>query len=348
MIKPTQNLNIADVIPLIPPRALKEKLPISSQIAQTVSESRTAIQNILTRKDPRFLAVVGPCSIYDAKAAIDYAKRLNELRQRVKDKILIVMRVYFEKPRTTVGWKGFLNDPHLTGEGDISEGLFLARKLLIELSEMGLPAGTEVLDPIVPQYLSDMVSWASIGARTTESQTHREMASGLSMPVGFKNSTEGNLEVAINAMEAARHPHSFLGINQEGQTSIVKTKGNPFGHVILRGGRQPNYDEQTIIKTTENLQTAGFDPSLMIDCSHGNSMKKHENQEGVCKAVMELRNKGHRSIMGVLLESNIHEGSQKIPADLSQLKYGVSITDACIGWETTESLINHIADNLHL
>jgi 3-deoxy-7-phosphoheptulonate synthase len=343
MTKPTQNLNITEVVPLISPRELKSKLPISPAIAQNVLENRKTIEAILTRKDKRFLVVVGPCSIYDAKAAIEYARKLKKLSDELKDKLFIVMRVYFEKPRTTVGWKGYLNDPHLTGHGDISEGLFLGRKLLLDITGMGLPVATEVLDPIVPQYLSDMISWASIGARTTESQTHREMASGLSMPVGFKNSTEGNLEVAINAMEAARHPHHFLGINQEGQTSIVKTKGNLYGHVILRGGRQPNYDEKTIISTTENIQKAGFDASLMIDCSHGNSMKKHENQEGVCRAVIDLKNKGHESIIGVLMESNLFEGNQKIPADISQLKYGVSITDACMGWDTTEALLKDVA-----
>jgi len=335
----TQNLNVISVTPLITPKQLKEKLPITSAIAQHVLESRKTIEAILTRKDPRLLVVVGPCSIYDANAALEYAQKLKKLSDTLSDRFLIVMRTYFEKPRTTVGWKGFINDPHLTGKGDISEGLFLARKLLLEITGMGLPVATEVLDPIVPQYLSDMISWASIGARTTESQTHREMASGLSMPVGYKNSTEGNLDVAINAMEAARHPHDFLGINQEGLTSIVKTKGNPFGHVILRGGKEPNYDEKTIVKANESLKQAGFEPAIMIDCSHGNSMKKYENQEVVFKSIMELHKKGFHSIVGVMLESNLFEGNQKIPADLSQLKYGVSITDACISWDTTERLL---------
>ena len=343
---PTQNLNITSVVPLISPRALKVKLPITDLIAAHVLESRRTIDAILSGQDKRFLIVVGPCSIYDPKAAMDYAERLNTLRKELSDVAYIVMRTYFEKPRTTIGWKGYINDPHLTGAGDISEGLFLARKLLLDISAMGMPVATELLDPIVPQYISDLISWASIGARTTESQTHREMASGLSMPVGYKNSTEGNLEVAINAMEAARHPHDFLGINQEGQTCVVKTKGNASGHVILRGGKKPNYDEDTIKQAVELLKNSGFQPALMIDCSHGNSLKKHENQEGVCTAVIDLRLKGYASIIGVMLESNLFEGNQKIPADISQIKYGVSITDACMGWDTTTRVVNAIAQKL--
>lgn len=340
---PTQNLNIKEIIPLISPKALKEKLPITSSIAQHVVESRRVIEAILQKRDPRLLVVVGPCSIYDVKAALEYAQKLKKLAQSLEDTCYVVMRVYFEKPRTTVGWKGFVNDPHLTGAGDISEGLYLGRKLMLDISEMGLPIATEVLDPIVPQYISDLLSWASIGARTTESQTHREMASGLSMPVGFKNSTEGNLEVAVNAMLSAKQPHDFLGINQEGQTSIIKTLGNPFGHVILRGGKVPNYDETTVIDATEKLKKAGFDPAIMIDCSHGNSRKKHENQVEVCESVIDLVKKGHRSIIGIMLESNLFEGNQPIPQDLSHLKYGVSITDACIGWNTTETLLQSIS-----
>lgn len=343
---PTQNLNIKEIIPLISPKELKEKLPITPSIARHVVESRRVIEDILHKKDNRLLVVVGPCSIYDAKAALDYAKKLAALSDFIKETCFVVMRVYFEKPRTTVGWKGFINDPHLTGKGDISEGLYLGRKLLLEISDMGLPIATEVLDPIVPQYISDLLSWASIGARTTESQTHREMASGLSMPVGFKNSTEGNLEVAINAMLSAKEPHDFLGINQEGQTSIIKTLGNPNGHVILRGGKVPNYDETTVEETTQKLTKAGFDPAIMIDCSHGNSRKKHENQSEVAQSVIELVQKGHRSIIGIMLESNLFEGNQSVPQDISQIKYGVSITDACIGWETTETLLKDIAAKL--
>ncbi len=341
-MKPTQYVNIEAIVPLISPKLLKEKLPITPAISQHVLESRAVIERILKKEDSRLLCVVGPCSIYDPKAALEYARKLKKLSDEVHDSIFIVMRAYFEKPRTTVGWKGYINDPHLTGKGDISEGLFLARKLLLEISEMGLPVATEMLDPIVPQYMADLVSWASIGARTTESQTHREMASGLSMPVGFKNSTEGNLDVAINAMQSACHPHDFLGINQEGQTSIIKTKGNSLGHVILRGGKTPNYDEQTIKDTLEKLSKAGFEPSIMIDCSHGNSRKKHENQESVCLEVMDLRTKGYHSIIGVMIESNLFEGNQSISEDLTKLHYGVSITDACIGWDTTERLIKTV------
>ena len=339
----TQNLNIEEVIPLISPRDLKKQLPISESIAEYVLKSRKNIENILQQKDSRFLVVVGPCSIYDSDAAIEYARRLKLLAEELKDRLFIVMRSYFEKPRTTIGWKGLINDPYLTGKGDIPKGLYVARKLLIDISELQLPLATEMLDPIVPQYLSDMVSWASIGARTTESQTHREMASGLSMPVGYKNSSEGYLEVAINAMKAAQSPHDFLGINQDGQTSIIKTRGNMHGHVILRGGKHPNYDEETVQDAVQKLKGAAFNPAIMIDCSHGNSLKKHENQEKVCHASIELRRKGVGAIVGVMLESNLHEGRQDIPEDLSKLKYGVSITDACIGWETTESLLRCMA-----
>ena len=339
----TQNVNVLDVTPLISPKALKAKLPITDALARLVLEAREVIRAIISGKDSRFLVIVGPCSIHDPKAALEYARKLKALADQHPDKLYIVMRTYFEKPRTTIGWKGYISDPHLTGGGDISEGLFLARKLLLEIGQMGLAVGTEVLDPIVPQYLSDLVSWASIGARTTESQTHREMASGLSMPVGYKNSTQGDLDVAVNAMEAARHPHYFLGIDQEGRTSVVHTKGNPHGHVILRGGKTPNYDEHTVLDSTERLKKAGFTPAILIDCSHGNSLKKHENQEGVCQEVMKLRAKGHRAIIGVMLESNLAEGQQAIGTDLSQLKYGVSVTDACIGWEVTEQLIHSMA-----
>lgn len=300
---------------------------------------------VIDGMDSRLLVVVGPCSIYDPKSAIEYASKLKDIQTALPN-LFIVMRGYFEKPRTTIGWKGFINDPFLNGEGDISQGLHMARELLLHITGMGLPIAAEVLDPIVPQYIADLVSWASIGARTTESQTHREMASGLSMPVGYKNSTEGNLDVAINAMQAARHPHHFLGINADGQIAIIKTKGNPYGHVILRGGKAPNYDNASIASAAEKMKKAGFKPAIMVDCSHGNSNKDHRNQRNVASTVVDRIKEGNSDVIGLMLESNLYEGNQKIPADLSQLKYGISITDACIGWDTTAQLLRDINDTL--
>jgi 3-deoxy-7-phosphoheptulonate synthase len=344
-MQPTQDLNIIDVELLVSPKKLKEKLPISTKSHDTVVRSREIIKAILAGTDRRLMVAVGPCSIYDPKSAIEYATKLAALQKELPN-LYLVMRGYFEKPRTTVGWKGFINDPLLDGKGDISLGLHMARELLLHITEMGMPLATEVLDPIVPQYLADLVSWASIGARTTESQTHREMASGLSMPVGFKNSTEGNLDVAINAMQAAQHSHSFLGINQDGQTAIVKTTGNKWGHIILRGGKIPNYDLATIESASAKMTEAGFRPTIMIDCSHGNSSKQHQRQRDVAQAVLGLIQGGATQIIGLMLESNLFEGSQKIPNDLSEIKYGVSITDACIGWDTTDSLLRTLNDAL--
>ena len=344
-MKPTQQLNIREIRPLVSPRTLLKDLPMGEASNRTVVDSREVIARILNKEDKRLLVVVGPCSIYDPKAAIEYATKLSALRESLSDVLYIVMRTYFEKPRTTVGWKGYLNDPLLTGKGDIERGLYLGRELLLQITAMGMPIATEMLDPIVPQYLADLVSWASIGARTTESQTHREMASGLSMPVGFKNSTEGNLDVAINAMEASRHPHDFVGINEDGQTAIISTKGNPWGHVILRGGKTPNYDPETMAYADAQLRASGFEPAILVDCSHGNSSKKHENQATVARAVLDLIPR-FPSIIGLMLESNLFEGNQKITADIGQLKYGVSITDACIGWETTEALLKEAAARL--
>ncbi len=346
-MEPTQDLNILDVEPLISPKNLKKQLPLSAPAHKTVTSSRAIIQSILSGTDRRVLVVVGPCSIYDSNAAIDYAQRLAALRAELPN-LYLVMRGYFEKPRTTVGWKGFVNDPLLDGKGDIQLGLRMARQLLVQITELGLPIATEVLDPIVPQYLADLVSWASIGARTTESQTHREMASGLSMPVGFKNSTEGNLDVAINAMQAAQHSHSFLGINQDGQTAIVKTRGNRWGHIILRGGKTPNYDQATIDYATTKMIEAGFKPAMMVDCSHGNSNKQHQRQVDVARSVLGLIQTGSRQIIGLMIESNLHDGSQKITSDITDLQYGVSITDACIGWETTEALLRELNNGLSL
>jgi len=286
------------------------------------------------------LVVIGPCSIHDQKSALEYAARLSQLQKVVADKMEIVMRVYFEKPRTTIGWKGLINDPHLDGSQDIEMGLKIARKLLLEITGLGLPAATEFLDPIVPQYTADLITWAAIGARTTESQTHREMASGLSMPVGLKNATDGSLQVAIDAMGATRHAHSFLGINEDGVTSIVRTNGNPDAHVVLRGGRaMTNYDAASIRAAEEKLRAEKLPPVLMVDCSHANSEKKFAKQEEVWRSVIEQRVGGTQSLIGLMVESHLYEGSQPITKSLKDLKYGVSITDSCIGWETTERML---------
>lgn len=336
----TEDLNMIDTLPLIPPAILRKELPITEAANRTVIEGREAIKRILRQEDHRLLAVVGPCSIHDTDAALEYAQRLNALRQELQDRLCIVMRVYFEKPRTTVGWKGFIFDPNLDGSDDMVAGLSRARQLLLDINEMGLPAATETLDPITPQYLADLISWAAIGARTTESQTHREMASGLSMPVGFKNSTEGVLQVAIDAMEAARHPHTFLGVDKEGRTAVIRTQGNPWGHVVLRGGKAgPNYSPENIDMACQQLRQAELEPVLMVDCSHANSNKKHEQQEEVWGTILQQRRAGNDALIGMMVESNLNEGSQKIPQDLSQLRYGVSVTDACVNWETTERMM---------
>jgi len=295
----------------------------------------------LRREDPRLLVVIGPCSIHDEKSALEYATRLAALRKEVAGQMEIVMRVYFEKPRTTIGWKGLINDPHLDGSQDIEAGLKIARRLLLAITGMGLPAATEFLDPIVPQYIADLVTWAAIGARTTESQTHREMASGLSMPVGLKNNTDGSLQSAIDAMGAARQPHSFLGMDQDGVTSIVRTTGNSSTHIVLRGGRtQTNYDAKSIRAAEEKLQSEHLPPVLMVDCSHANSGKQHAKQEDVWRSVIQQRVGGTRSLVGLMVESNLNEGNQPIPKNLADLRYGVSLTDSCIGWETTERMLH--------
>jgi 3-deoxy-7-phosphoheptulonate synthase len=343
----TQNLNIDQVTELIPPCDLKAEIPASEKSIQVVAQSREEIKAIINGTDQRQFLIVGPCSIHDEKAALDYATRLQKVIKQYRSKLYIIMRVYFEKPRTTIAWKGLINDPHLNNTFDLPTGLRKARQLLSRVSEMGIPTATELLDPIVPQYISDLVSWAAIGARTTESQTHREMASGLSMPVGYKNSTDGKLQVAMDAMQSALHAHHFIGINQEGHTSVIKTKGNPWGHVILRGGHdRPNYDPASIAEAVEKLTGSKLNQRVMVDCSHANSNKKHENQEVVWKSVIEQVVAGNRNILGMMLESHINEGNQKIPADLSQLKYGVSITDACVNWETTERLLQFAYEKL--
>lgn len=318
---------------------MKQQLPLSPSAQKTVSQGREAIHNILAGKDSRKFIIVGPCSIHDPKAALEYANKLRLLADRVADQLLIIMRVYFEKPRTTVGWKGLINDPDLDGSFKMQKGLLTARKLLIDIAELGLPSATESLDPVTPQYLSELVSWTAIGARTIESQTHREMASGLSMPVGFKNSTDGNIQVALDAIQAARTPHHFLGMNQLSQVSVFQTKGNAHSHIILRGGGQPNFDAATVAWVEKKLKELKLPQTIVIDCSHGNCYKKHNLQPTVCQNVLQQILDGNRSIVGMMLESNLNEGNQKIPRDLSQLEYGVSITDKCISWQETESLI---------
>lgn len=345
------NLNVERYERLTTPAELKARLPASAATESTVMRARRAVQDILDRRDPRLVVVVGPCSIHDPQAAIEYAKRLRKLAAEVEDTLLVVMRVYFEKPRTTVGWKGLINDPHLDGSFDLEHGLYLARSLLVELAELGLPAGTEALDPIVPQYISDLVTWSAIGARTTESQTHREMASGLSMPVGVKNGTDGNLDVAINALLSLSKPHSFLGIDQEGCTAIVRTRGNRYGHVVLRGGSQPNYDSVHVRLAETALADAGLRPNLMVDCSHANSNKDAALQPLVADNVAQQIVEGNTSLVGLMLESNLGWGNQKMTADLKALKHGVSITDACIDWATTERVLRdlrgRVKDTLH-
>jgi len=343
----TDNLNISSNDALITPESLKQELPLQGEALQTVSNARETIFSILDRKDPRLFVVVGPCSIHDVDAAIDYAKRLKELAPKLADTLYIVMRVYFEKPRTSIGWKGLINDPHLDDSFKIEEGLRIGRKLLLDIAELGLPASTEALDPISPQYMQDLIAWSAIGARTTESQTHREMSSGLSSPVGFKNGTDGGLMVAINAMQSVSSPHRFLGINSAGQVSVVTTKGNPYAHVVLRGGSNgPNFDTVHVAQCEAALEKGGVSKNIMIDCSHANSSKDPDVQPLVLKDITHQILEGNQSIIGVMLESHINHGNQSIPEDLSQLKYGVSVTDACMDWATTESALLEMAEKL--
>ena len=341
------DLNIEDYQVVITPTELKKELPLPESARDLVGRSRQTVKDILDGKDDRLFAVVGPCSIHDTELALEYGKRLKALADQVGEHIFIIMRVYFEKPRTTVGWKGLINDPHLNGSFDIETGLRKARRLLIKLSELGLPLATEALDPISPQYLQDTITWTAIGARTTESQTHREMSSGLSSPVGFKNGTDGSLDVAVNAMKSVVSGHAFLGINPQGQVAITKTKGNQYGHVVLRGGGgKPNYDSVSIALCEQALDKAGLPTNIVVDCSHANSNKDHNVQPLVLDDIAHQIKDGNRSICGVMIESNINEGNQSIPDDLSQLKYGVSVTDACISWESTEKSLKKMADTL--
>jgi 3-deoxy-7-phosphoheptulonate synthase len=336
----TNNLKVTGITPIIAPADLRQVFPLAEKDRTFISSSREQIKSIIQRRDKRLMVVVGPCSIHDTEAAVEYARRLAELSRKVNDQLLLIMRVYFEKPRTTVGWKGLINDPDMNGTHLISKGLGIARGLLSRLTALEVPVANEMLDPITPEYVADLISWGAIGARTTESQTHREMSSGLSFPVGFKNGTDGNLQIAIDAIKAAQHPHSFLGINREGRTSIIHTSGNPDVHIVLRGGsKKSNYHPEDIAYTEEQLNKNGLLSTIMVDCSHGNSSKDYKKQSAVLECVVDQLLAGNSSISGVMIESNLEAGSQKIPVDIGQLKYGVSITDACIDWATTEKIL---------
>lgn len=344
---PINDLNIASNVTLITPEQLKQKIPLSERALETVSHGRQVVRNILDGSDHRLFIVIGPCSIHDIKAAHEYADRLKVLAEEVSDTLFLIMRVYFEKPRTTVGWKGLINDPYLDDSFKIEDGLHIGRQLLLDLAEKGLPTATEALDPISPQYLQDLISWSAIGARTTESQTHREMASGLSSAVGFKNGTDGGLTVAINALQSVSSPHRFLGINQQGGVSIVTTKGNHYGHVVLRGGNgKPNYDSVSVAVCEQELQKAKISTNIMIDCSHANSNKDPALQPLVVENITNQIVDGNQSISSLMIESHLGWGNQAICEDLSQLQYGVSITDACIDWETTEKSIRNMHEKL--
>jgi len=338
----TENLNIAAFDRMPSPEDIVTRVPLTDTAASVVLKGRQTLQAILDHKDQRLFVVVGPCSIHDPIAGLDYARRLKKLADEVSDTLVLVMRVYFEKPRTSTGWKGYINDPYMDDSFRIDEGMEKARRFLLDVNEIGLPAGTEALDPIAPQYYGDLISWTAIGARTSESQTHREMASGLSTPVGFKNSTDGSLDAAVNGILSASHPHSFLGINAQGQSSIIRTRGNAYGHVVLRGGAgRPNYDTVSISLAEKALAKAKLAANVVIDCSHANSWKNPEYQPLVMRDVAHQIREGNRSIVGVMIESNIESGNQPIPADLTQLRYGCSVTDACVDWSTTESMIRN-------
>lgn len=337
---PMEDVRVCGVTRLITPAQIKEQLPASDAAKETVVRGREAARRILRGEDPRLLVVVGPCSIHDPVAAIDYAARLAELRRELSDKLEIMMRVYFEKPRTTVGWKGLINDPHLDDSCDLAHGIALARRVLLDILAHDIPAATEFLDPVLPQYTADLISWSAIGARTTESQTHRELASGLSMPVGFKNGTDGSVQTAIDAMSSSRAPHSFLGIDQDGATSIIKTLGNPHSHLVLRGGRTgANYSSEHVKAASEKLQKAALPNAIMVDCSHANSGKDPARQPIVWRDILEQRRNGCAELVGAMIESNIGFGSQSIGNGLDSLKYGVSITDGCLDWESTAAML---------
>ena len=334
----SNNINILSRSPLTSPKAIKSELPLSLDAIAKVLNARQEIRDILDRKSKKLMMIVGPCSIHNRDSALKYARKLNELREKVNDKICIIMRVYFEKPRTTIGWKGLIYDPEINGSYNIEQGIFLARKLLLQIVDLGLPVGTEMLDLILPQYVSDAVSWAAIGARTTESQTHRQLASGLSMPVGFKNATDGNLQIAIDAIKTANSAHSFIGVTEEGQIGVFRTAGNPYGHIVLRGGNQPNYSAEYIAFLKVALKKAKIKCGIVVDCSHANSGKKHEHQRIALEDVIQQIRDGEDHIAGIMLESNLKPGNQKIVIG-EKPDPEISITDSCIGWDETEELI---------
>ncbi|MGB7085132.1 MAG: 3-deoxy-7-phosphoheptulonate synthase [Phormidesmis sp.] len=340
----TQDLHVVENRPLLPPNQLLAQLPLTEKASALVAQTRDHVRNIMHNEDRRLLVIVGPCSVHDVDAAYEYAQKLVKLREQFKGQLEVVMRVYFEKPRTNIGWKGLINDPHLDGSYDINEGLRLARKLLLDLAELGLPAGTELLDPITPQYIADVIAWTAIGARTTESQTHREMASGLSMPIGFKNNTNGSLDAAANAMLAASQPHHFLGINQSGHASIVSTTGNIDGHLVLRGGKQgPNYETSHVARAAKALADQNLNPRIMVDCSHANANKDHTRQVLVLNSIAEQVVSGSQHLMGAMIESHLVSGKQPIPKQLNELVYGQSITDACVDIDTTATMLETLA-----
>ncbi|WP_428717738.1 3-deoxy-7-phosphoheptulonate synthase [Undibacterium curvum] len=342
-----ENINVSAFDTMPTPEELHARLPLSELAGDVVEKSRETLRAILDRKDPRLFVVVGPCSIHDPVAGLDYARRLKALQEELSDVMLLVMRVYFEKPRTTTGWKGYINDPYMDDSFRVDEGMEKARRFLLDVCELGLPTATEALDPISPQYLGDLIAWTAIGARTTESQTHREMSSGLSTPVGFKNGTDGDISIAINAILSASHPHSFLGLNGQGRVAIVRTSGNPYGHVVLRGGGdRPNYDTVSVAMAQQALLKAKLAPNIVVDCSHANSYKKPELQPLVMADVVNQIANGNQSIVGVMIESNLVAGNQAIPANLSELKYGCSVTDGCVDWDTTVSMLRAAAERL--
>lgn len=339
-----ENLNIASHEVLITPEALKKRMPVPEEISRQVSKARSDVARILSGEDHRLLVVIGPCSIHDVAAGLEYAQRLSKLNEQVGDSLLLVMRAYFEKPRTTVGWKGLINDPHLDDSFHVAQGLEIARQFLLDVAQLGLPLSTEALDPITPQYLQDLIAWSAIGARTTESQTHREMASGLSSAVGFKNGTDGGFSVALNALQSVSSPHRFLGINPDGQVSVLTTRGNPNAHIVLRGGTGgPNFDSDSVARCEAAHHKVGLQPNIMIDCSHANSSKDHNRQPLVAQDVVQQILAGNRSLMGLMIESHLQAGNQSIS---SQMRYGVSVTDACIDWETTQTLLVGLAEQL--